>query len=125
MDYSDFKTPYISDKKIRELADKTRVKFWGGEIPVDIEKVLIKLKISIIPVDGLLRHISFDFFVSSDWKNVYVDNDAYLDDFKYRRVRFSMAHELGHLVLHRDVYESLKIKSLEDYYGFYERVSGS
>lgn len=124
MDYSSFKTPYISNQKIRELAEKARMEFWGKEAPVDIEKILIKLKINIIPVNGLMTYIKFDSFISSDWRNVYVDNDAYFDDYKYRRVRFSMAHELGHSILHKEIYKSLNIKSLEDYYSFYENVSG-
>ena len=124
MDYSHFKTPYILNQKIRELAEKARNDFWNGETPVDIESVLMKLKINIIPVSGLMRSINFDSFISSDWKNVYVDNEAYLDDFKYRRVRFSMAHELGHLILHKELYESLKIKSLENYYSFYKDAPG-
>lgn len=124
MDYSQFKTPYISSDKIRKLAESARSEFWGNETPVDIEKVLMKLKINIIPINNLLSYINFDSFISSDWKNVYVDNNAYCDDFKYRRVRFSMAHELGHLILHKEIYKSLEIKSLEDYYRFYKDAPG-
>lgn len=122
MDYSGFKTPYISNKEIRERADKAREEFWGMEIPVDIEKILMKLKITIIPLPGLRSLSGFESFIFSDWQNVYVDNDAYFDDFKYRRVRFSLAHELGHLILHKELYESLKIARLEDYYKLYESL---
>jgi Zn-dependent peptidase ImmA (M78 family) len=120
MDYSQFKISPLSNKEIREAADRIRVKFWGENIPVDIEHILeIDLKISIIPLPGLQNQISFDSFISSDWSNVYVDNDKYMSDSGYRRVRFSLAHELGHFVLHREVFGDLKIKSWEDYYRFY------
>lgn len=120
MDYSKFKIPPLSDKQIREEADRIRAKFWGKKIPVDIEHILeIELKIHIIPSPGLQDRGDVDSFISSDWENVYVDNDRYMSDKHYRRIRFSLAHELGHFILHRDIFESLEIKSIEDYYRFY------
>lgn len=121
MDYSKIKIKPLSNLQIREAADRVRTKFWGDKIPVDIEHVLEnKLKISIIPILGLRKQISFDSFISSDWKNVYVDNESYMSDNYYRRIRFSLAHELGHRFLHKELFESLEIKSLEDYYRFYD-----
>ncbi|MDP3836794.1 MAG: ImmA/IrrE family metallo-endopeptidase [bacterium] len=122
MDYSHFKAPYIGIGQIRELADQSRDKYWGSDIPIDIEKVLMKLKIKVIPTPDLKRLAGIDSFITSDWKSVYVDNEAYLEDHKYKRVRFSMAHELGHFLLHKKLYESLGIKSLEDYYNFCEKA---
>lgn len=123
MDYSKIKIQPLSNQHIKDLADKMRLKFWGDKIPVDIENILEdKLKISIIPVPGLRRQISFDSFISSDWKSVYVDNESYMSDNYYRRIRFSLAHELGHFFLHKKLFESLEIKSLKDYYRFYNEV---
>lgn len=123
MDYSKIKIQPLSNQQIKDLADKMRLKFWGDKIPVDIENILEdKLKISIIPVPGLRQQISFDSFISSDWKNVYVDNESYMSDNYYRRIRFSLAHELGHFFLHKKLFESLEIKSLKDYYRFYNEV---
>jgi len=123
MNYCEIKVKPLSDRQIREMADNIRAKFWGNKIPVDIENILeVGLKMSIIPLPGLKIQISFDSFISSDWKNVYVDNDSYMSDKYYRRIRFSLAHELGHFVLHKDFFESLKIKSIEDYYRFYNEV---
>jgi Zn-dependent peptidase ImmA (M78 family) len=121
MDYSHFKILPLSNKEIREAADRIRGKFWGDEIPVDIENILEKgQKIAIIPVPGLKTQMSFDAFIASDWRYVYVDNDQYLSDLGYHRVRFSLAHELGHYVLHKEIYESLNIKTIDDYYCFYQ-----
>lgn len=123
MDYSKIKIQPLSNQQIKGLADKVRIKFWGDKIPVDIKNILEdKLKISIIPVPGLRQQISFDSFISSDWKNVYVDNESYMSDNYYRRIRFSLAHELGHFFLHKKLFESLEIKSLKDYYRFYNEV---
>lgn len=49
-----------------------------------------------------------------------MDNNSYEDDRCYNRIRFSLAHELGHFFLHKELFESLKIKSLEDYQRFYK-----
>lgn len=123
MDYSKIKIKPLSNLQIREAADRVRTEFWGDKIPVDIEHILeIKLKISVIPVLGLRKQISFDSFISSDWKNVYVDNESYMSDNYYRRIRFSLAHELGHRFLHKKLFESLEIESLADYYRFYSEV---
>lgn len=123
MDYSKLKIKPLSNQQIREAADRIRAKFWGNKIPVDIENILeIGLKIRIIPLPGLQNQISFDSFISSDWKNVYVDNESYESDKYYRRIRFSLAHELGHFILHKELFESLEIKSLEDYYRFYDEA---
>lgn len=123
MDYSKIKIEPLSNQQIREVADKVRVKFWGEKIPVDIEHILeVKLKISVIPVAGLKQQISFDSFISSDWRNIYVDNESYISDNYYRRIRFSLAHELGHRFLHKGLFESLNIKTFEDYYRFYNEI---
>ncbi len=120
MDYSKLKIKPLSNQQIMEAADKIRAKFWGNKIPVNIENILeIGLKISIIPSPGLQDRGDIDSFISSDWKNVYVDNDRYMSDRYYRRIRFSLAHELGHFVLHKDIFESLEINTIEDYYRFY------
>lgn len=120
MYYSKLKIKPLSNQQIREAADRIRVKFWGDKIPVDIENILeVGLKISIIPSPGLQDRGSVDSFISSNWKSVYVDNDRYASDKYYRRIRFSLAHELGHFTLHKDIFESLEINSIEDYYRFY------
>jgi Zn-dependent peptidase ImmA (M78 family) len=43
-----------------------------------------------------------------------------LDDRDYPRIRFSLAHELGHYALHKELFESLEIKAVEDYYRFFD-----
>lgn len=122
MDYAKLKIKPLSNQQIKEAADQVRIKFWNNKIPIDIENILeIGLNISIIPSPGLQDRGNIDSFISSDWKNVYVDNDRYMNDRHYRRIRFSLAHELGHFVLHKDIFESLKIDSIEDYYSFYNK----
>jgi len=126
MDYKEFKAPFISNKEIKGQADLFRKKYWGDIIPVNIEIIIEeKISIEIIPVPGLKQQCNTDAFISSDWKSVYVDNEKYMDDSYYNRLRFSIAHEIGHLVLHKGLYEELKIGSLGDFRDFQTDVSGS
>lgn len=125
MDYSKFKTPLINNKEIQKIAEKVRESFWKGEVPIDIEKVLEKyFKIQVIPLKNANRTLCFESFITSNWESIFVDQDQYMDDIGYRRVRFSLAHELGHLILHKKLYESLNINDIEDYYKFCDKVPG-
>ncbi len=123
MNYSKLKILPLSSKQIKEVADRVRIELWGDEIPIDIEHILeVKLGIFIVPLIGLQDQISFDSFISSDWKYVYVDNKRYMSDNYYQRIRFSLAHELGHFILHKEIFELLDIGTMEDYYSFYREV---
>lgn len=125
MNYQEFQTPFISDKEIKEMADLSRKKHWGDIIPVNIEIIIEKqLSIEIIPIPGLKQQCNTDAFISADWQSVSVDNERYMDESYYNRLRFSIAHEIGHFVLHNKVYNSLKIEDMEDLRNFLHNVDG-
>jgi len=115
--------PFFNNEELKQRAQEFRSKFWDGIIPVNIEYIIeFKLGIKIIPILGLYKQCNADALIASDWQTIYVDNDNYLDDKYYNRLRFSLAHEIGHLVLHRDLYISFSIKSIEDIYNIIEKI---
>jgi Zn-dependent peptidase ImmA (M78 family) len=117
MNYKDIVVPYLSRAEIENKADLFRKRFWGNGIPVNIEHIIdIKLKIYIIPVPGFLKSANIDALIASDWKSIYVDRSEYLDERRHNRLRFSLAHEIGHFVLHKRTYANLNIKNSSDYY---------
>ena len=119
MNYSDIKILFIDKEKIKRKADLFREKFWDDSIPVDIERIIdLKLEIDIIPLPDL-----GDAFISSDWKSIYVDRNKYLNGIQ-NRLRFSLAHEIGHFILHKEIYNSFKITSLEKFYQFIAEIPG-
>jgi Zn-dependent peptidase ImmA (M78 family) len=125
MDYKEFSAPFLSNEKIKARADSFRMEYWGDIIPVNIETIIEeKLGLEIVPLLGLKQQANTDAFITSDWRSVYVDNENYLDDSYYNRLRFSIAHEIGHLVLHRTLYHSLRIRSIDDYRKFLTDVPG-
>lgn len=80
-------------EKLRNLAEKHNISLF----PLDIESLVIKLGIKIIKEDG---EEDFSGCIQQRADGVY-----YLSVNKYhnpRRQRFTMAHELGHFILHKD-----------------------
>jgi Zn-dependent peptidase ImmA (M78 family) len=120
-DYSKFKTPFLGNSEIKKKAEEFRNEFWDNLIPIDIEKIMeVKLGIDIIPVPNLMNVCDIDALITSDWKSIYVDNDRYFKN--TNRFRFSLAHELGHFVLHKEVYKSFKIKSTKDFRNLINKI---
>jgi Zn-dependent peptidase ImmA (M78 family) len=44
-----------------------------------------------------------------------VDNNHFSDNRHQNRLRFSFAHEIGHFILHKDIYKSFGIKNIKDF----------
>ncbi len=122
MKYKNITVPFVSPDKIQDKADNLRKKFWGNKIPVKIETILeIKLKIRIIPVPNLFKLCGVDSQISSDFSSILVDQDSYLND-DTNRLYFSYAHELGHYVLHKDLFIGLKVRSIDDVISFITNI---
>jgi len=121
MKYQGITVPYLDKSFIKRRADFLRKKHHGSSVPVDIEKIIeIKLKINIIPLPGARSNYSLEALITSNWKSIYVDKHAY--DNQDNRLRFSLAHEIGHFLLHKKIYEGLKIKSIADFYKTVEKT---
>jgi Zn-dependent peptidase ImmA (M78 family) len=88
----------------------------SGEIPVPIERIIeARLKMDIVPFQGLRRLIDADGFVTSDLTSIYVDENLSLN--QPTRYRFTLAHEVGHVILHADFYQSAQCNSVVDWKG--------
>ena len=86
-------------------------------IPVPVEMIAeYKLKLNIVPINRLKQDFEIDGFISADFKNLYIDQDSYE---KYpTRYNFTIAHEIGHYVLHKHIFESFKFDSTEEWKSF-------
>lgn len=110
----------LSMDKIRDEAERFREEhiFTTG-LPVDIEHVVeATLGIRIIPIESLQRLCDMEGFISKDFTAIYVDKFLYTDNRYYKRVRFTIAHETGHYVLHRNTIDSQKFTSEEEWIKF-------
>ena len=123
MNYRRIIIPFLANAGIKKKAELFRKKFWDNFIPVDIEKILeLQLQLDIIPVPNLQKLCDTDALITSNWQAVYIDNDKYLDERYRNRLRFSLAHETGHFILHKDIYASFGIKDFDDFYRLLEEI---
>lgn len=82
-------------------------------LPVDVELIVEELGFDIVPIPNLQRSIEVEGFCTSDFTRIYVDEGVMINT--PVRYRFTLAHELGHFVLHKDIYESIKVTSVADW----------
>ena len=120
MDPRKIESVRLSMDKIREEAEIFRKEhIFTSDLPVDIEHVIeATMGISIIPVESLQKHCDMEGFISRDYKAIYVDEFLYTDDRYFKRVRFTMAHEIGHYVLHRSTIDIQKFKDVDNWIRF-------
>ena len=123
IDFSQLKIPFLGADLIKKRADAFRNKHWDKIIPINIEKIIdVSLAIDIVPVPEMEELCNTNALISSDWSSLYVDKRLFDDERRYNRLRFSYAHEIGHYVLHKQFYASLKIYSIEDFYMFFKEI---
>ncbi len=104
--------PIHSYEDLRKKADEFLRKYNpSGAIPVPIEEIVeFEFDINVVSVLGLQREFEVEGFTSSDLKNIYVDEYVYSD--RINRYRFTLAHEIGHIVLHRNLYNANRFSSI-------------
>jgi hypothetical protein len=78
------------------------------------------LGLELVFLKGLFNVALSNAFLSFDRSKVFIDNFAYNCGRFDEKINFDLAHEVGHYLLHEQVYEYLrkKIKSLDDYIDF-------
>ena len=115
--------PFIEKSKIKKEADKIRAKAGVEGIPVNIEKIVeLHFRINIIPKPNMQNDCDVDALIISDWNNIIVDKRMYDDERYQTRLRFSLAHELGHFILHKKIWEKFNLKGVSDYEEFIEKI---
>ena len=123
MNYSRINIPYIENRGIELKAKEFLAKYWDKALPVDIEKIIdVSLGIDLIPVPELEKLCNIDALITSNWESIYIDKNLFEDERRQNRLRFSLAHEIGHFVLHKNIYDGFKINSFEDFYNFFENM---
>ena len=115
--------PRLSWSFIREKAEEFRSRYVGSvySIPVPIiEIVELTFKLEPIPIRGLMEKIDIDGFITKDLKNICIDYDIYMDPRRENRLRFTYAHEIGHLILHEKEIRETTFRTPEDWIHFRE-----
>lgn len=91
------------------------------DLPIPIEEIVEhKMDIAIFAVPGIKSLIGVDAFINSDFSQITVDEDCFV---RFpERTRFSIAHEVGHLILHKGWYEKYGPKTFEDYLSSHDKA---
>jgi hypothetical protein len=124
IDPAKFKAPYIPKERIWQEADTLRAKHPSGRcLPVQVlDLAEFDLGLSLIPVDGLREQLDIEALLIGDLSSILVDKRAFMNPRLEYRLRFSVAHEIGHLVLHQDIYTGFKHGTAKEWFDYISAI---
>ncbi len=98
--------------------------------PLDVFTFLeVDLGIDPIPFDDLTAKYRVEAAITADFTGIYLDAEQYAlmergPEWKLNRLRFTVAHELGHYFLHRDAPQQENFASLPDFARWTQNYGG-
>jgi hypothetical protein len=107
--------PYLSREELRRSAELFLDQYHPSkEVPVPIEEILESdLNIEIRPLPGWRGRFGIDGSLTVDLQTIVVDSELLTR--LPRRYRFTLAHELGHRILHPEQVKALAGSSREEW----------
>src|SRR5437762_4083030 len=116
-------------RKIKELREKYET-LREDRTPIDVFTFFeIDLGLDPIPFDDLTAKYRVEAAIKADFTGIYLDAEQYAlmekgPDWKLNRLRFSVAHELGHYFLHYELPQKENFASLPDFGRWNEDYGG-
>jgi len=102
----------------------------ADKIPLDlISFVELDLRLDLIPFVRLRDDFGADAAILADFSGLYIDGEIFdridlIRGAQLNRLRFSIAHELGHLFLHREQFEAAAIQTNEHFLDWLNEHNG-
>lgn len=91
-------------------------------IPIPIDEIIeLKLNIKLTAVSGLKEKFDIDGFINSKCDEITIDSSVF-EKF-LERTRFTLAHEIGHMILHKEIYCAESFDSPEEYFKYQDNIS--
>jgi len=117
--------PYLSTLTIRRIATAFLSTYHASfSVPVPIEEIAeISMRIVILPTPKLEEYCGYDGFITGNFSTIMIDERVFKSN--QERTRFTIAHELGHMMLHRVIYDSSDITNQDDFINFLNAFSSS
>lgn len=89
----------------------------------------VDLRLDPIPFDDLTAKYRVEAAITADFSGIYIDAEQYAlmeraPEWKLNRLRFTVAHELAHYFLHRDLPQKQHFASLPDFARWTESYGG-
>lgn len=109
----------LSDSEIIKKCEEFKKGFkHEHEFPYDLD-LLIEKELGFDPIpSNYIRKLGIDALLLYKPKQVLYDPSVYPPD----RIRFSLAHEIGHFVLHKEVLETVHFEDEVAYFGFMDSI---
>ena len=119
-----FKAPCIPKERIWQEADQLRIAHPAGRsLPVKVlDLAEFDLHLDVVPVNGLREQLDIDALLMGDLKSILVDKRAFMSPRLEYSLRFSVSHEIGHLILHRDVYGGMQHASAREWFDYISAI---
>ncbi|MDP2873916.1 MAG: ImmA/IrrE family metallo-endopeptidase [bacterium] len=91
-------------------------------LPIPIEDIVeLQMNIGLSVVNGIKQLLDIDAFINQRFTEIVVDAFSFE---KYpARTRFSIAHEIGHFILHREWYEHNGPENIDNYLEFLDKMN--
>lgn len=91
-------------------------------LPIPIEDIAeLQMNIGLNVVKGIKQLLGIDAFINHEFTEIFIDEFSFE---KYSaRTRFSIAHEIGHFILHREWYKKNGPRNIDDYLEFLDKTS--
>jgi len=120
------RAPFFNKSEIQREVDAFCAKFKLNQqqIPVDVEIIVeADLRLELRPEANLFKQTEMDALLTSNRKTIMVDLDRFTRKNLQNRLRFTIAHEIGHYVLHEEIYKGVEFTSIDNWLDFYEDFS--
>lgn len=116
---------YLEKDDIKRAADNFNSRYNTAKvIPMPIDLIIEShLNINIVPIAGLKENLDNDGFISRDFTTIHIDQYIYFN--VEVRYRFSLAHEIGHYILHKDIIGNLKFDNVDDWAEIYDSIDSN
>lgn len=110
--------PHLSYDKLRLYSEAFLTKYHSTQqIPVPIEDIIeFQLHIDIVPLPGLEEAFETVGFTASTLDEISVDQYVY--EHQPGRYRFTLAHEVGHVVLHAELFKEHRFRGVDEWKRF-------
>ena len=104
---------HVTYNQLRAAAEAFLKRYHASrKIPIPIEQIVeFQMGLDIVPLPGLLEAYDVDGFTSSDLSEISVDQFVY--EHRPSRYRFTLAHEVGHVVLHAELFKAHRFRGIE------------
>jgi len=126
LDRSEFRCQWVPKENIWQAVDKFTDQYWPEKkVPVNMELIVEdRLGLFIDPIHSLLDEYDVDAWLRVDLSGIVVDHDRYMGERFQNRLRFSLAHEVGHFILHKKIFDELPFSTPGEWKDFVLAMPG-